>query len=134
MEPLAARHAAPPAFRCKESPWPPASPPPLIEVTARPGQPLGMAPATFLRDFWQKRPLLIRKAFPDFQTPVQPEDLAGLACEEGVLARLIEHDKTQDGWRVRTGPFQEDVFPALPDHDWTLLVQDVDKWDPTYAP
>ena len=69
---------------------------PLIEVTARPGQPLGMAPATFLRDFWQKRPLLIRNAFPDFQTPVQPEDLAGLACEEGVLARLIEHDKAQD--------------------------------------
>lgn len=88
-----------------------------------------MAPATFLRDFWQKRPLLIRNAFPNFQTPVQPEDLAGLACEEGVLARLIEHDKTRDGWRVRTGPFQEDVFPALPDHDWTLLVQDVDKWD-----
>ncbi|WP_146268068.1 JmjC domain-containing protein, partial [Stenotrophomonas maltophilia] len=103
---------------------------PLIEVTARPGQPLGMAPATFLRDFWQKRPLLIRNAFPDFQTPVQPEDLAGLACEEGVLARLIEHDKALDGWRVRSGPFQEDVFPALPDHDWTLLVQDVDKWDP----
>jgi len=103
---------------------------PLIEVTARPGKPLGMAPATFLRDFWQKRPLLIRNAFPDFQTPVQPEDLAGLACEEGVLARLIQHDKAQDGWRVRSGPFQEDVFPALPDRDWTLLVQDVDKWDP----
>ena len=62
---MAARHAAPPAFRCKDSPWPPASPPPLIEVTARPGQPLGMAPATFLRDFWQKRPLLIRNAFPN---------------------------------------------------------------------
>jgi 50S ribosomal protein L16 3-hydroxylase len=30
---------------------------------------------------------------------------------------------------VRTGPFQEEDFPGLPDHDWTLLVQDVDKWD-----
>ena len=36
-----------------------------------------MAPATFLRDFWQKRPLLIRNAFPNFQTPVQPEDRPG---------------------------------------------------------
>ncbi len=101
-----------------------------IEVQARPGQPLGMAPATFLRHYWQKRPLLIRNAFADFQTPVMPDDLAGLACEEGVLARLIEHDRSSDGWRVRTGPFAEAVFPALPDRDWTLLVQDVDKWDP----
>ena len=101
-----------------------------IEVHASPTRPLGMAPATFLRDYWQKRPLLIRNAFPGFQTPVQPEDLAGLACENGVLARLIEHDRANDGWRVRTGPFEESVFPALPEQDWTLLVQDVDKWDP----
>ncbi len=101
-----------------------------IEVQARPGQPLGMDPATFLRRYWQKRPLLIRNAFADFQTPVMPDDLAGLACEEGVLARLIEHDRSRDGWRVRTGPFAETIFPALPDRDWTLLVQDVDKWDP----
>lgn len=103
---------------------------PVIEIQARPGLPLGMPAATFLRDYWQKRPLLIRGAFPDFQTPVQPEDLAGLACEEGALARLISHDRATDGWTVRTGPFQEEEFPGMPDHDWTLLVQDVDKWDP----
>ena len=101
-----------------------------IEVQAKPGLPLGMAPATFLRDYWQKRPLLIRAAFPDFETPVMPEDLAGLACEEGALARMISHDRATDGWTVRTGPFQEEDFPGMPDHDWTLLVQDVDKWDP----
>ncbi|HBZ47352.1 MAG TPA: cupin domain-containing protein, partial [Stenotrophomonas sp.] len=103
---------------------------PVIEVQARPGLPLGMPAATFLRDYWQKRPLLIRGAFPDFETPLQPEDLAGLACEETALARLISHDRATDGWSVRTGPFQEEEFPGMPDHDWTLLVQDVDKWDP----
>lgn len=103
---------------------------PVIEVQARPGLPLGMPAATFLRDYWQKRPLLIRQAFPDFETPVQPEDLAGLACEETALARVISHDRATDGWSVRTGPFQEEDFPGMPDHDWTLLVQDVDKWDP----
>ena len=102
---------------------------PAIEVQARPGLPLGMPAAAFLRDYWQKRPLLIRGAFPDFETPVQPEDLAGLACEEGALSRLITHDRATDGWSVRTGPFQEEEFPGMPDHDWTLLVQDVDKWD-----
>ncbi len=101
-----------------------------IEVQARPGQMLGMPIERFLRDYWQKRPLLIRGAFADFQTPVMPEDLAGLACEEGALARLVTHDRATDGWSLRTGPFQEDDFPGMPDHDWTLLVQDVDKWDP----
>ena len=100
-----------------------------IEVRATPTQMLGMPAAKFLREYWQKKPLLIRQAFPDFVTPVEPEDLAGLACENGVLARLIEHDKANDAWQVRHGPFEEDVFPALPHHDWTLLVQDVDKWD-----
>ncbi|MBW8373545.1 cupin domain-containing protein [Stenotrophomonas sp.] len=102
---------------------------PVIDIQARPGLPLGMPAATFLRDYWQKRPLLIRGAFPDFETPVQPEDLAGLACEEGALSRLITHDRATDGWSVRTGPFQEEEFPGMPDHDWTLLFQDVDKWD-----
>ena len=101
----------------------------MIEVRATPTQMLGMPAAKFLREYWQKKPLLIRQAFPDFVTPVEPEDLAGLACEDGVLARLIEHDKANDAWQVRHGPFEEEVFPALPHHDWTLLVQDVDKWD-----
>ncbi len=103
---------------------------PVIEIQAKPGLPLGMPASTFLRDYWQKRPLLIRGAFPDFEAPLMPEDLAGLACEEGALARLISHDRATDGWTVRTGPFEEEEFPGMPDHDWTLLVQDVDKWDP----
>ena len=108
-----------------------AQPPFEIDAAALP--PLGMDPAVFLRDYWHKRPLLIRNAFPRFQTPLMPEDLAGLACEEGVLARLISHDRGSGRWDVRTGPFQEEDFPGLPDHDWTLLVQDVDKWDPDVA-
>lgn len=30
---------------------------------------------------------------------------------------------------LRHGPFPEEMFPGMPHHDWTLLVQDVDKWD-----
>jgi len=100
-----------------------------FEIQATREHPLGMPAERFLRDYWHKHPLLIRNAFPDFETPVQPEDLAGLACEEGVLARMISFDRATGAWDVRTGPFQEEDFPGLPDHDWTLLVQDVDKWD-----
>ena len=109
------------------------APTPPIEVRAGRHRPLGMAPARFLRDYWQKRPVLIRGAFPGFVTPIEPEDLAGLACEELALSRLIQHDRARDAWRVRTGPFPEELFPTLGDRDWTLLVQDVDKWDADVA-
>lgn len=106
------------------------SPPlPAIEVTGSADRPLGMPPADFLRDYWQKRPLLVRNAFPGFESPLSPEELAGLACEDGVLARTATHDRARDTWTLRHGPFPEDMFPSMPDHDWTLLVQDVDKWD-----
>ena len=106
---------------------------PPIEVRATRNRPLGMPPARFLRDYWQKRPLLVRAAFPGFVSPLEPEDLAGLACEELALSRLIQHDRGSDAWRVRTGPFPEELFPTLGERDWTLLVQDVDKWDADVA-
>ena len=101
----------------------------MIEVQANAKQMLGMPAAKFLREHWQKKPLLIRGAFPDFVSPIEPEDLAGLACEEMALSRIVSHDRTRDAWTLRTGPFTEEEFPGMPDHDWTLLVQDVDKWD-----
>lgn len=110
----------------------PASPLP-VEVDASRLPPLGMSPDVFLRDYWQKKPLLIRNAFPGFVSPIAPEDLAGLACEEGTLSRLIAHDRAGDQWMVRHGPFEEELFPQLGEHDWTLLVQDVDKWDADVA-
>ncbi len=114
----------------KKTAAPSRRPPLPFEIVATAEHPLGMPVERFLRDYFHKRPLLIRNAFPGFETPVMPEDLAGLACEDGVLARLIEHDRANDDWKVRTGPFAEEDFPGMPDHDWTLLVQDVDKWDP----
>jgi len=100
-----------------------------IEVRGSAKQPLGMSPAQFLRDYWQKRPLLIRQAFADFASPIEPNDLAGLAMEETALSRLIIHDEGRDRWKVKTGPLTEKDFASTPDKNWTLLVQDVDKWD-----
>ncbi|MBQ4853434.1 cupin domain-containing protein [Rhodanobacter sp. B2A1Ga4] len=104
-----------------------------IEVRGSAKQPLGMPPARFLRDYWQKRPLLVRHAFPDFQPPLQPDDLAGLACEPTALARLIVHDEKRDRWQVKSSPLDEADFANTPDSGWTLLVQDVDKWDADVA-
>src|SRR5690606_1999376 len=108
-------------------------PKPPIEVDAGALQPLGMPAADFLPDYWQTRPLLVRHAFPGFVSPIEPEDLAGLACEDMALSRLVRHDRARDAWTVRHGPFTEEEFPGLGDRDWTLLVQDVDKWDADIA-
>lgn len=104
-----------------------------IEIDATAMPPLGMTPERFLRDYWQKKPLLIRNAFPGYQSPLQPEDLAGLACEEAALSRIVMHDRANDRWTLRHGPFEEAEFPAMPHQDWTLLVQDMDKWDSDIA-
>src|SRR5262249_11438754 len=104
-----------------------------IEIDAKPGRPLGMAPGRFLRDYWQKRPLLIRGGFPQFHNALSPNDLAGLAGIDAALARLVVHHRRRDRWTLRNGPFDANEFAALPKTGWTLLVQDVDKWDADVA-
>lgn len=80
----------------------------------------------FLRDYWQRRPLLMRQAIDPNRLSLPAEELAGLACEAEIESRLITGPDPQ--WQVRAGPFDEAVFASLPDHHWTLLVQDVDKY------
>lgn len=84
----------------------------------------------FLRDYWQQKPLLIRQAFPGFETPLSANELAGLACEDGVNARLIIEKAAEHPWTVEYGPFEEERFAQLPEDYWTLLVSDVEKHCP----
>jgi len=89
----------------------------------------GITAREFLRDYWQKKPLLIRQAIPDFESPIDADELAGLALEEEVESRLvIEHGERP--WELRRGPFAEDEFSKLPEKEWTLLVQAVDQFVP----
>ncbi len=91
--------------------------------------PLGQLSAEiFLKDYWQKKPLLIRSAIPGFVSPLSGDELAGLACEEEIESRLII-GKGND-WACKSGPFDSDDFARLPPSHWTLLVQAVDHWEP----
>ena len=87
----------------------------------------------FLKEYWQKKPLLIRNAFPDFVSPIDPDDMAGLSLMEEVESRIILEDKTKANWEVKHGPFSDETFSNLPEIDWTLLVQAVDQWVPEMA-
>lgn len=93
----------------------------------------GLTPREFLKQHWQKRPLLIRGAFPDILPPLSAAELAGLACEDGVEARLVTQTRKAPGWKLRHGPFQKKDFKTLPKRGWTLLVQDVDKYVPAVS-
>mgnify|MGYP001613883095 CR=1 FL=1 len=90
---------------------------------------LGPFHERFLQDYWQRRPLLIRGAFPGGLKSVDPDSLAGLACQEGIDSRIVLEQGAYP-WQTHQGPFAESFFESLPKTHWTLLVQAVDRLVP----
>jgi len=88
----------------------------------------GLTASQFIRDYWQKKPLLVRGAFPGFGDMLSPDELAGLACEEDAQSRLVLH--TRGKWKLEQGPFDEERFARLPRKGWSLLVQGVNHFLP----
>lgn len=88
----------------------------------------GLTAQQFVREYWQKKPLLIRGAFPGFGEMLTPNELAGLACEEEAQSRLVLHQRGK--WKLEQGPFDEARFSALPEKGWSLLVQGVNHFLP----
>ena len=95
--------------------------------------PEGLTAERFLAEYWQQKPLLFRQALPGFDCHLQPDELAGLACEADVESRLVLEKGGKSPWESRHGPFREEEFTRLPESHWTLLVQDVDKHVPEVA-
>mmetsp|Transcript_10108 Transcript_10108/g.13229 ORF Transcript_10108/g.13229 Transcript_10108/m.13229 type:complete len:504 (+) Transcript_10108:47-1558(+) len=88
----------------------------------------------FLDKYWQKRPLMIRNAFPDWEPLVTPDELAGLACADDVESRIVTEEiglgtEEQGGtlWELEHGPFDEEIFEDLGESHWTLLVQEASR-------
>ena len=78
----------------------------------------------FMRGHWQRKPLLIRAALPDFKPPLSPEALFELATRDDVESRLVSQPRGR--WRLDRGPFDVQDLPARTRRAWTLLVQGVD--------
>lgn len=92
-----------------------------------------MSTKQFLRTHWQKKPLLVRGAFPGFRDPITPDELAGLSCEDGVESRIVREKGGKRPWEVTYGPQPEEIFARLPERGWTLLVQEVNRHVPEAA-
>ncbi len=83
----------------------------------------GLSAEAFLAHHWQKQPLLIRHAFPDFRDPLTSDELTALACKPGVASRIVLKKDGAYPREVRRGPFDQKTFASLPDTHWTLLVE-----------
>ncbi len=87
----------------------------------------GMSPQQFMKKHWQKKPLLVRQAIPNFKPLLDRAELFELAASEDAQTRLvIQAPGASPGWRFEHGPFQRRALPPLKQPGWTILLQGVD--------
>lgn len=85
----------------------------------------GVPVARFMREAWQRRPLLLRAAIRNFNSPLSPARLLKLARDPAAETRLVE----REGGKLRLwhGPLTR--LPPTRKPGWTVLVQGVDLLD-----
>ena len=79
--------------------------------------------ARFLREIWQRKPLLLRQAFPGFKPLLSRAQLFALAGHDDVESRLLQRASRR--WQLDHGPFTRKQLPPVEQRNWTLLVQGV---------
>ncbi len=84
-----------------------------------------ITPAQFLRDYWHKKPLLIRQAIPGFEPLLTLDALAAMARQNHIESRLITN--VDGNWDMQHGPLE--ALPPLSQTQWTMLVQGVNLAD-----
>lgn len=80
----------------------------------------------FLAKYWQRKPLYMPNAWPEFDNPLSADELAGLALEDEIPSRIIEQHSNHQ-WSVRNGPFTQQDFADLEGKRWSLLITDIEK-------
>jgi 50S ribosomal protein L16 3-hydroxylase len=90
-----------------------------------------MSHKTFLAQYWQKKPVLLKKALHPFPDIISPEEVLGMSLDERVESRLIREKGGQTPWETKRGPFKTSLFKKLPPSHWTILVNGVDRFVPS---
>ena len=98
----------------------------------------GLDAQTFLREYWQKKPLVIRQAVPGFRGFLTLDDMLRLCRRDDIRSRLVTcrrrgargpagaRGENTGSWQVHEGPLDVNVR-ALGAGDWTVLVQGVES-------
>ncbi len=88
----------------------------------------GLTPRVFFRDYWQKKPLLVKNALPGVENLISPARLRAFADQEDGESRLVQRHRGR--WSLDFGPFSKADLASLPNKDWALLVQGVNLLNP----
>jgi 50S ribosomal protein L16 3-hydroxylase len=91
----------------------------------------GLTVNEFLRNYWQKKPLLVRRSLPGFNGLIGRQKLIALACAEDAQARLVKQRRGK--FELQQGPFEPEDLDKLGKTSWTLLVQGVNHHIPEAA-
>ncbi|SDG73955.1 50S ribosomal protein L16 3-hydroxylase [Vibrio xiamenensis] len=81
---------------------------------------------TFMQQVWQKKPLVIKQGFINFEDPISADELAGLSLEQEIDSRFISNLDGQ--WKAIHGPLEESLFTELPETHWQLVIQAANHW------
>jgi 50S ribosomal protein L16 3-hydroxylase len=88
----------------------------------------GRSASAFLRRYWQKNALLVRRAVAGFTGVLSTQELFRLAARDEVQSRLVMQEGRS--WSLEHGPFRASQLRSLPERNWTLLVQGVNLHHP----
>jgi 50S ribosomal protein L16 3-hydroxylase len=98
---------------------------------------LGSDPARFLKQFWQKQAVVVRRAFDGAALAHafgSPAELLALARSDALESRLIRHTDApagQERWTLQHGPLER--LPGLRAARWTVLLQGLETAWPQAA-
>lgn len=85
----------------------------------------GMTPRQFMRRHWQKKPLLVREAFPNFVPSIGIRDALALCADDLAPSRLVKRQPRSGRWTLEHGPFPPEQIPSVSRPNWTVLIQQV---------
>ena len=88
----------------------------------------------FLKNYWLKKPLLIRNAVNDIQTFASREDFLEMATDEDFESRIVYEKGGEYPWQVKHGPLQAEDFQENNQENklWTLLCHNLNLYSPDF--
>ncbi len=87
-----------------------------------------LTPEEFITHYWQQRPVVLKNALTVKSNIITPEELAGMSLE-GISSRIITGNYDEQNWQIIRN-ITEETYTELPENNWTLLVEGVDRYIP----
>jgi 50S ribosomal protein L16 3-hydroxylase len=83
-----------------------------------------LTPLDFLKNYWNKKPLLIRNAVKNAGEMASLSEFIDMAQDEYFETRMVYESGGEYPWQAKAGPFKESDF--IPDALWTLICHNLE--------